>query len=305
VDTRLYMVGWLLLWGSALGMWEGSAEEGPQAWIRVPEMLEKEKVLWEGPLRQDDPSYIVYASDQINEKELRDYQKARGLPVTGQVDEPTQRALEATWKKVASAPPIVSIGRPQVWPLLMVLSPEKMSPPIQARVKEADFYLVQLFCSFRPVPGESRIEWARFEMHLLKDLIGHQPITLDLIPAQVTQEVKRHTKFTLAPTLKFQEVDVQGGSIEWGVEYRELEPVIIAAGGGEAIATWTYRTATGVSGVDGGKGMFLIVEAPKGMTTAYAKLRLSAKIRADGIRSWFDWIPSRPPGQEDLNVRLW
>jgi hypothetical protein len=176
---------------------------------------------------------------------------------------------------------------------------------MQTRLNETDFYLIQLFCSFRPTLGDIWIESARFSVSLLPDLMGRQPIALDLIPTRVTQEVKRQAKFTLAPTLKFQEVEVQGANIEWGIEYRELEPIIIGAGAGENYATWTYQTATGVRGVDGGKGMYLIVEAPKGMTTAYARLGLEARVRAEGVRSWWDWILWRPPNQAESNVRLW
>jgi hypothetical protein len=187
----------------------------------------------------------------------------------------------------------------------MVLSPEKMSPLVQTRLKEVDFYLLQLFCSFRPVPGETLIESARFNISLFPDLMGRQPLALDSIPTQVVQEVKRHVKFTLAPSLKFHEVEGQGANIEWGVEYSELEPIIISAGAGEKHATWTYRRATGIKGVDGGKGMYLIVEAPKGMTAAYARLSLQARIRAEGISSWWDWISWRPQKQEEETVRLW
>jgi hypothetical protein len=140
---------------------------------------------------------------------------------------------------------------------------------------------------------------------LLPDPRGRQPIALDLIPTRVIHEVKRQAKFTLAPTLKFQEVEVQGANIEWGIEYSELEPIITGAGAGENYITWTYQTATGIRGVDGGKGMYLIVEAPKGMTTAFARLRLEARIRAKGIRSLWDWMIWQPPKRAEMNVQLW
>jgi hypothetical protein len=52
-------------------VWEESAEGGTQTWIRVPERLEKEEVLWEGPLKPDRPFKRGFIPDKpwwINEK---------------------------------------------------------------------------------------------------------------------------------------------------------------------------------------------------------------------------------------------
>ena len=51
--------------------------------------------------------------------------------------------------------------------------------------------------------------------------------------------------------------------------------------------------------------MYLIAEAPKGMTTAYARLTLEAQVRGGGIRSWWDWMQRRSSKYEAENVRLW
>ena len=199
-------------------------DDPPSKRIKVPRTLNSAEILWEGtlwkiPIVEPFTTLSIQSSildhqkiNGINKEEILEYQKAHNLVQTGQLDDTTMKALVETWKRAAGNPPIISIGRPKIWPLPMVLPPEKMSPLIQTRMKEVDFYLIQLFCSFRPTTEESWIETARFNISLLPDLMGRQPIALDLIPMQITEEVKQRVKFTLAPTLKFHEVEAQGGT---------------------------------------------------------------------------------------------
>jgi hypothetical protein len=176
---------------------------------------------------------------------------------------------------------------------------------MQAQLKEADFYLIRLFCSFRPVPGQSRVGWARFYVFLLPDAMGRQPIAYDISPLEITQEVKHHLKFTLAPTLKFHSVEAQVGSLEFGLEYPELQPIIIAAGVGEATPTWDYKTTTGTPGIQGTKWMHLLVKAPKGMHPGTARLTLTAQVYVDGLSSWVPFLLHPQTRDELLSVQLW
>jgi hypothetical protein len=133
---------------------------------------------------------------------------------------------------------------------------------MQAQLQAADFYLIRLSCSFRPVP-RSRVGWARFHVYLQHDDLGRQPIAYDISPLDITREVKRQLKFTLAPSLKFQSVEAEVASLEFGLEYPELQPSIVGAGIGEADPTWDYQTATGVASIQGAKVMHLLVKAPR------------------------------------------
>jgi len=199
--------------------------------------------------------------------------------------------------------PIVSIGQPEIWRLPELYPLQKMPLLMQAQLKEADFYLIRLFCSFRPVPGRARVGWARFHVFLLPDSLGRQPIAYDISPVDITQEVKRHLKFTLAPMLKFQSVEAEVGSLEFGLEYPELQPIIVGAGVGEAMPTWDYQVATGMAGIQGAKWMHLLVKAPKGMPAATAQLALTAQVYVEG-----KWIPTvMGPAEQGarLDVQLW
>jgi hypothetical protein len=128
---------------------------------------------------------------------------------------PTEEALEQSareWRSqgvqvdlhaMLRSMPVVSIGLPETWPLQELYPPEQMPRPLQAKANQADFYLVRLSCSFRPLHQESRVQWARFLARLLPTATGQQPIAYDLYPQQVVQEVKRQTSVTLRPMLKF------------------------------------------------------------------------------------------------------
>ena len=177
---------------------------------------------------------------------------------------------------------------------------------MQAQLKEADFYLIRLFCSFRPVPGRARVGWARFYVFLPPDSLGRQPIAYDISPVDITQEVKRHFKFTLAPTLKFRTVvEAEVGSLEFGLEYPELQPIIVGAGVGEAMPTWDYQVATGMAGIQGAKWMHLLIKAPKGMPAATAQLALTAQIYVESVSSWLPSVIGPAEQGARLDVQLW
>jgi hypothetical protein len=202
--------------------------------------------------------------------------------------------------------PVVSIGRPVIWPLSNIYAPEKMPLALQSRLDVADFYLINLFCSFRPDPMKSCIEWAHFEIRFLPDNSGRQPLTLDLYPLLISQEGKRQTKVTLAPTLKFQEVEGELGSLEWGREYPEIHPIIIGAGLGEPNASWDFATVQGSDSVAGAKWMFLLIEAPKGMSSGQASLNLKARVKMLDT-NWPEYVWSLVRGStgEEVVVSLW
>jgi hypothetical protein len=176
---------------------------------------------------------------------------------------------------------------------------------MQAQLQAADFYLIRLFCSFRPVPGRARVGWARFHVFLRPDSLGRQPIAYDISPVDVTQEVKRRLKFTLAPMLKFQSVEAEVGSLEFGLEYPELHPIIVGAGVGEAMPTWDYQVAKGMAGIQGAKWMHLLVKAPKGMPAATAQLALTAQIYVESVSAWIPSVMGPAEQGARLEVQLW
>ncbi len=247
-------------------------------WLRVPEEIKD--VLWEGPL---EPA----AEDAVDRLER----------------EWAERGTKGSPADAIRDLPIVSIGQPEVWTLPQFYPPEKMPHPLKAKLDEADFYLVRLGCSFRPRRGDNQVEWARFLVRLLPDNAGRQPIAFDLHPLMVTQEVKRNVRVSLSPSLKFTEIEGSVGGIEFGFEYPELQPIISAAGVGEAEPSWDYEEAKGVM-VQGGKWMHLLIKVPRGMTPVRAILDLVADVRVRDSRVPVVVIRSRQKARDHLTVKL-
>ena len=212
-----------------------------------------------------------------------------------------QLALQVTLRNM----PMVSIGKPKSW-LLQDLYPSKKLPRlIQTQLSLADFYLVRLSCSFRPVHKENRVEWARFCVNLLPDpSTGAQPIASALYPEQLVQEVKHQIKVTLSPSLKFQELEASIGSAEFGFEYTELIPLVSGAVGTSFDPSWDYAARPGQD-VQGTRWMHLLIEAPKGMTSGRALLELDADIQTkNGLLPATIWR-KREQESAQLTVNLW
>src|SRR5436309_2095909 len=106
-------------------------------WLTTPETIEH--VLVERPLE--------LVSDEVLDQSARDWQS---------------RGVKLARGEVLRNMPVVSIGQSETWTLQDFYSPSKLPRPIQRKLTQADFYLVRLSCSFRPVHEESRVEWARF-----------------------------------------------------------------------------------------------------------------------------------------------
>jgi hypothetical protein len=198
--------------------------------------------------------------------------------------------------------PVVSIGKPESWPLLDLYEADKVPVAMRALMSQTAFHVVRLSCSFRPVHDRTRIEWARFAVSLQPDAEGRTATAFDLHPLLVTQEVKRNVKVSLAPTIKFQEVEAGLGGVDVGFEYPQLEPVISASGAGETEPAWDFSSAKGAY-IHGSKWMHLVVALGRGMTSCDAHLHLTADVVSAGLR-----IPvfSRPKQAhaDPLSVRL-
>ena len=249
-------------------------------WLTTPETIEH--VLLERPLEP--------VSDDALDQSARDWQS---------------RGVKLAPSEVLRNMPVVSIGQSETWTLQDFYSPSKLPRPIRTKLSQADFYLVRLSCSFRPVHEESRVEWARFRAALLPhSSTGAQPIAFDLYPQQVVQEMKRQIKVTLSPSLKFQELEASLGSAEFGFEYTELIPLVSAAIGASFDPSWDYRAGPGQE-VQGTKWMHLLVKAPKGVTSGRALLELEADVLVRGVRLPVTFWRKQEQESKQLTVTLW
>jgi len=247
-------------------------------WLTVPDTLKN--LLWEGPLE--------VSADEVVDRLEREW-RAQG----------TKDSVHDIIRDL----PTVSIGLPETWPLTQIYPHKKMPPTLRVKLDESDFYFVRMPCSFRPRSVKSRIVWARFLVNLLPDSARQQPTAYDLHPLGVMQEVKRNVKVSLSPSLKFQEVEVGVGNLEFGFEYPELQPIISATGAGEAKPMWDYSETKGIA-VQGSKWMHMLVKTPKGFKPVRATLDLAADVEVQGFKIAMLAIRGREQSQDHLTVKL-
>jgi hypothetical protein len=201
--------------------------------------------------------------------------------------------------------PVVCIGQPETWSLQDLYPSGKLPRQIRTKLSQADFYLVRLSCSFRPLHKESRVEWARFRTTLLPHpSTGEQPIAFDFYPQQVVQEVKRQIKVTLSPLLKFQELEASIGSAEFGFDDVQHIPLISATIGSSFDPSWDYGTNSGGE-VVGTKWMYLLVKSPKGMKNGQAHLELEADVQVRGNRLPAMFYRQKEQAAALLTAPLW
>jgi hypothetical protein len=193
----------------------------------------------------------------------------------------------------------VSIGRPQVFEIASLYEKGKTPPMISAMRDQADIYLVQLSCSFRPKRGHE-IDWATFAVSLLPNR-KRPVVAVDLHPLNVLLTAKRKLKVGIKAELTFHEVAKVGASEEAGVEYEELLPTVTANGVGESAASWDYSKPLG-GDISGSKAMHMIVRAPKDSKTLKASISLSVSLGARRFR-----LPFIGPHKKHVleNVQLW
>lgn len=174
--------------------------------------------------------------------------------------------------------PIVSIGKPFAWNLLDFKPNDNISPFVQSLLERANYHLIRFVCSFRTNNESAQIDWARFIVKFLEDDLGNQSIVYDMHPLIVNHEVRRNTKVTISPEIKFEEIGLGIGGADFGFEYSELYPLIAASGIGETEVNWDYESAKG-AGIVGSKLMYLLLRVPKGMRSVNAQLDVLADVK--------------------------
>ncbi len=174
--------------------------------------------------------------------------------------------------------PSVSIGRPEVLRAVHAVAPEGFE-----HVEPKDFYLVRLWCSFLGFQTDLVFDHAHFKVTLASPGADTAAVVAhDLYPSEVMHTVKRNVKFTLSPALKFAEIGGQLGGVDYGFEYEELQPSILAVGQGEATPSWMFA-ATKASRLLGGKAVHMMVAASAGTPSANAELDLVVHVTKPGF----------------------
>ncbi len=190
-----------------------------------------------------------------------------------------EQRLKVTRGEAKLPAPVVTLGQPQWWNLadLAQEKGETLPAELSLLLRDADFYLLLLACSFRPERG-SQVEWARFTAYLRPKAGQESPIAFDLYPRQIYDETKTDVKVSIVPSLKFADVALSPGEVVTTLEFRKLEPVVIGYGVLESAPNWDFHQHQDQP-LRGSKFGYLIVKKPHGAEA----VRLALDITADVV----------------------
>jgi hypothetical protein len=192
--------------------------------------------------------------------------------------------------------PVVTIGKPAIWPAYQALENEvgqKWTAPLGG----ADFWLVRLACTLRQPPGLV-IGEAQQMLYLRPKRGGagaQAAYAYSLYPNRLEAEKSREYDVSLGPELKF--ADGSGfslGQVGAKIAYRQVFPVIQGYGAGEPTPYWIFKphpsrplegsqfvyavlaAEAGAGGIRAGIELVVTVEMPYGL----ARLGLSEQAKA-------------------------
>jgi hypothetical protein len=191
---------------------------------------------------------------------------------------------ESVRGELGSAGPVVTLGQPQCWNLASLARErgEVLPAELALLLRDADFYLLQLACSFRPERG-SEVTWARLNLYL-RPITGQEtPIAFDLYPRKIYDETKTDWKVSIAPSLKFaafEDITAEGklGEVVTTIEFRKLEPVVVGYGLLQSNPGWDFEKHKDQP-LRGVKSGYLVVKKPHSAEA----VRLTLDIAADVV----------------------
>lgn len=193
-----------------------------------------------------------------------------------------EKGAKSTRSALKPSGPVVTLGQPQWWNLASLAREkgETLPAELSLLLRDADFYLLLLACSFKP-ERDSHVEWARFTAYLRPKTGQGNPIAFDIYPREIYDETKTNVKVSIAPSLKFAAFEgttVEGklGEVVTTIEFSKLEPVIVGYGVLESAPNWDFEKHK-EQPLRGSKFGYLIVKKPR---SAQA-VRLSLDIVAD------------------------
>ena len=217
--------------------------------------------------------------------------------------EGTKGVLHRTLSRsdLEGALPAVTIGKPEVLRSVSGIP----APSGFERIGRFDFYLVRLWCSFRP-ESDFSFDRAHFKVALSPSDGEAALIAHDMYPNEVLYEVERNVNVSLSPELTFSEVGGKLGGLQYGFSYTELQPEIQAAGQRQSDPSWTFSRTKGHE-LAGGKAVHMVVAAPAEAPEGNATLDLIAFVRKPNkIPLPMGLLEKRGPvAGKPLTVRLW
>lgn len=187
---------------------------------------------------------------------------------------PTTRTVRS------AARPVVTIGRPEIWPVAEALENEvgrKWSPPLG----DAGYWLVRLACTLRNPPGLPRITEATQTLYLRPKTASAAPdsaYAFSLFPDRLGAEDKAEFNASLGPELKFASgAGFSVGQLGAKIEYRKVFPVIQSYGAGEATPYWIFQPHR-TRPLDGSQFVYAVLVAQAGAGGIRASVELVVSV---------------------------
>lgn len=206
-----------------------------------------------------------------------------------------------TTKAPAGSPrPVVTIGRPEIWPVAEALKNELgqvWTPPLGG----ADFWLVRLACSLREPPGRASIGEAEQALYLRPKNHRAGPesaYAFSLYPDRLTAESKTDFTIGLGPALKFGGAELELAELGAKIEYRKVFPVIQSYQAGTPTPYWLFKPHA-AHPLAGNQFVYAVLAATGGAGGIRAAIALKVTIETD-------WGPLKlaPPEEARANLRF-
>jgi hypothetical protein len=174
--------------------------------------------------------------------------------------------------------PMVTLGQSQWWNLARLAREKGESLPAELSLllHDADFYLLQLACSFKP-ERDSQVTWAQFNVYLRPKIGPETPIAFDLYPREIYDESQTDVQVSIGPSLKFADVELALGQAVTTIEFRRIEPVIVGFGALQSDPGWDFE-AHNNHPLRGAKFSYLIVKKPHSAEAVRLTLDISAEV---------------------------
>jgi hypothetical protein len=186
--------------------------------------------------------------------------------------------------------PILTIGEPVWYDLSRAIQSEGRLLPgeLQQLLRLGDFFVVQFACSFH-LKANQTVQWARFEVALTSlDKPAHvtnDPIAYDLHPEEVYAESDVEQTMKLTPKLKFgKETEFALGEAGVTIKYKNLTPIVSAAGKQESVFSWELTPKHSLRGV---RTFHAVIRRPKGVQSVQATFNFWAHVYNENLL--FKW----------------
>jgi len=187
-----------------------------------------------------------------------------------------------TMKLASAVRPVVTLGRPEIWPVAEALEPQVGKPWVPP-LSNAAFWLLRLACTLHPVGRFKEIVEAQQTLSLSPvkpNAQADSTYAFSLFPERLTAEEQREMSLSLGPKLKFGKIEAEGAQAGTKISYRKVFPVIQGYGAGEPTAYWIFKPHSAYP-LEGCQFVYAVVAAQTGASGIRGAVELTVNVDTD------------------------